>query len=231
MNASIDPAVRAAFDRLIDYAGLFPPATLSLEEAVAEYAAERRGAAAWMLGRFIVPASRLDAIAQTWESRHQAAALPLSVIVDAAGDPRRWFASLQQVLAAVARARNDLPQVHVEALEIPLPPPASARETFDAPVGQLGAALDRAGVRDLPAYVELPQHERSAELLEGAMRALARARLNAKLRCGGVVADAFPPVAGVAAFIAAAAADGVAFKATAGLHHPVRHRDAATGFT
>ena len=44
---------------LVDYAGLFPPAALSMDDAVAEYARGRRSPEAWMLGRFVVPAARL----------------------------------------------------------------------------------------------------------------------------------------------------------------------------
>ena len=47
-------------DHVVDYAGLFPPASRSLEEAAWQYGEHRRGANAWMLGRFVLPASRLD---------------------------------------------------------------------------------------------------------------------------------------------------------------------------
>ncbi len=230
MNASIAPTARMAFDRLIDYAGLFPPAKLPMEDAIAEYAAAQQGAAAWVLGRFIVPASRISEAAASWTARPQAEPLPLSVIVDGSPDSRRWFGALQSALGEVARLKEGESHVRVEALEIPLPAPLSARETFDAPIGQLRALLDRAGLDDLPAYVELPRGTRWRELLAGAMAALARMRLNAKIRCGGVVAQAFPSVEDVAAFAAATAVEGVAYKATAGLHHPLRHRDPATGF-
>jgi hypothetical protein len=44
---------------LVDYAGLFPPASLDMATAVDEYAAHLVEQEAWMLGRFIVPAGRL----------------------------------------------------------------------------------------------------------------------------------------------------------------------------
>ena len=45
---------------LIDYAGLFPPASLSMKAAVKEYARRRQSPEAWLLGRFVVPADRLE---------------------------------------------------------------------------------------------------------------------------------------------------------------------------
>ena len=54
-----DDARVALLSRLIDHAPLFPPASLPLDEAVAEDGRARGSASAFVLARFVCPASRL----------------------------------------------------------------------------------------------------------------------------------------------------------------------------
>jgi len=64
-------ALQALLTNLIDYAGLFPPASLDLPTAIQNYTAYRQGEHAWMLGRFVVPAALVAEVDPTW---------PISVI-------------------------------------------------------------------------------------------------------------------------------------------------------
>ncbi len=227
-NAPGAPALRAAFTGLIDYAGLFPPAQLPMDASIAEYRDARGGSFAWMLGRFIVPASRVNELLEASSDREPIA---LSVILDAGSDQRTWLQNVQGAFARIRDLRERETRVRVEALEVALPPLQTIRETYDAAVGQFAAAAQQAGLRDVPSFIEIPRDNRREALLPGAMYALARHRLGAKVRCGGLTADAVPPPAEIASFIALAREEGVPYKATAGLHHPIRHFNEAAGFT
>jgi hypothetical protein len=221
------PPVRAAFERLIDYAGLFPPAALDDRAALDEYDATVEGPNDWLVGRFVAPLSRLEALAVLRDAERP---LPVSLILDVDRDARGWFDSLSAAVAHAGAIRREGTEIAIQALEIPLPLVVAARESADAPIVQAAALLERSALEGLPVYFELaPQPP--AERLESAMAALEKIGAFAKLRCGGTVAQAFPSVESVAEFIAAATRHRVAFKATAGLHHPVRHVDPATGFT
>jgi hypothetical protein len=65
---------RALLERLIDHAALFPPASMSMEEALAEDRAARSSPYAWMLDRFVCPATRLGEL--------DGLDAPVSVVVD-----------------------------------------------------------------------------------------------------------------------------------------------------
>jgi hypothetical protein len=202
------PSVRAALHALIDYAGLFPPAQLSVSAAQAEYAAARAGPHAWMLGRFIVPASALA----EWSGDAQ-----LSVVLDGG------LEQLDEVAAMRERAGG------IAALEVP-PRLWAQGETFADAIDALSRRLEASRAAGLTAFVEIPSAAHSPQSLAQTMSAVARAGLGAKLRCGGLTSEAFPTVDAVADFVLAANNASVPFKATAGLHHPVRRHDDDAGF-
>jgi hypothetical protein len=54
--------LEALFAHVLDYAGLFPPSSLPVDDAVENYREYKRGAFGWILGRFVVDERRLDAI-------------------------------------------------------------------------------------------------------------------------------------------------------------------------
>jgi hypothetical protein len=218
----VTDARRALLGALIDHAALFPPASMGMEEAVAEDRRARSDANAWMIHRFVCPGSRLGELEEVvggWTG-----APPLSVVLDGVtgGDEAIWSESLEAVADEVAdAARADAPVAAIE-VRLPSPRPASAA---------LLAA--QAALRPLRAevYLELVPGERWRDTLPAAIGAAKAVGARAKLRCGGESAEAFPPVEQVALVLASCRDSGVVLKATAGLHHPVRHTDPETGFT
>jgi hypothetical protein len=196
------PAVRAAFEGLIDYAGLYPPASLTLEAVARNYATYRTSAEAWLLGRLIVPAERLpevEALAQM-AGASGGARWPMSVLV---GGP----SAIARNLELIENARRATDSVlAIESVE------AGAATTDDV------AALADAYPFDVERFIEIPSMPDPASLLD----AVAAQGCAAKIRTGGVSSDAFPSPSTVARFLARAASAGVPMKATAGLHHAIR---------
>lgn len=239
-NRHITAALRAFGAGLIDYAGLFPPAELPMAAAVANYAAYRRGADAWLLGRFVLPAARLaefevalatvaasappPALVATPNEAIQQASWRLSALV--ATQPARLTTDLEQIAQFNARhtSGSAIPQgttrgatgqsvaVVVDAIETKA---QSADEIA-------GIAQTLAAWRDAPpglvVYVEIPLSDATPALLAR----LAAANLCGKVRTGGVTADAFPSAEALAAFLSASVAARLPIKATAGLHHAMR---------
>ncbi len=224
-------ADQVLFSDLIDYAGLFPPASLSMDESVAEYRRVRGGIYSRLLGRFICPASRLEELAGVLTATMSAgeASWPISSILD------RDVAH-GAVLANNFDAEME-PAAQVAVLEAALPAEVSdgrsVAEATTAAAPTVTAALAASAVA--PPFFEVRVAKGQGEGIENAVAAVATLRgalrrpLGVKLRCGGLVASAFPEAEQVAAFIAAGVAAGLPFKATAGLHHPVRHYDPDPG--
>jgi hypothetical protein len=78
----MDP-VRQLLHGIVDYAGLFPPTAAPMDEAVAEFARQRRSGKEWMLAAFVVPVSRLAEFAEYAGPHFDGDRWPLSVLVGA----------------------------------------------------------------------------------------------------------------------------------------------------
>ena len=192
-------SITALLAGVIDYAGLFPPAGLSMSAAAAEYHAALTSPHAWMLGRFVVPAARLSELA---EARH---ALPLhtqwaisAIVRDGSHDDLNSLAAFNAD-AVRQQARVDTVEAKPQSLD-----------SVDWLAAQAGAGIE--------VYVEVAPGPDVDQWLDR----VATRGLRAKVRTGGLTADAFPTPTALAAFIAAAVRHRAPFKATAGLHHAVR---------
>jgi hypothetical protein len=157
--------LRALLGNLIDYAGLYPPASLPLEIVVERYGCFVASPDGWILNRLVLPADKLPNL----------------------------------VAPALATARISLV---VEDEPGTLPPQVET--------------LEIKGTRrlSLPAYCEAPLSAITDSF--------------AKVRTGGLTPEAITPTENLADFLATAASRRIPFKATAGLHHPVRSMRALT---
>jgi hypothetical protein len=189
----------------IDYAGLFPPAGLGMAQAVANYASYRTGEHAWALGRFVVPAGRLVEMEQAADG----------LFATTTSDGWRIAALLGADAARELDAIGEFNCRHAaDGAGAATVDTVEARAESPEAVERLLSRIPSY----LQPYVEIPVARHPTPLAA----AVAGAGGRLKVRTGGLTAEAFPATADLVRFLRVARDAGVPFKATAGLHHPLR---------
>lgn len=158
---SVAPALTALIEGLIDYAGLFPPASVSVDTALTNYDEYRKSDYSWMLRWFVVSEAQCANVPKAYDGR-------LSIL-NATDDARAAVIET----SAISNSKR-------------------------------------------PVYCEVALN--NLQMLEQ----VKKSGNFAKIRTGGVKPEAVPSTSDVAAFINTCADLKLAFKATAGLHHPIR---------
>lgn len=192
-------SARAFLSGIIDYAGLFPPARLRMDDAVREFARHANGSDRDLLGRFILPAARLPELAAAARSfvDDQRDVWRLSAIVASGKDT-----DAEEVAQFNSAERG----MTIDAIEMAV----TNQSEIDWAV--------KSFVDDFEIFLEPTDAHDSEPLLAS----IARSGAKAKLRTGGVVASAIPSATTVMRFIDTCADLSLPFKATAGLHHALR---------
>jgi len=199
---------------LIDYAGLFPPAAMDMPTATRKYAEYREGKYRWALGRFVVPVARLDEFEKAAEG-----------ILPVVGLDGGWEGNESWRLSALGGADLSFDLNRIAEFNQKHATPGSYEgaaiiDTIEIKAGQPADIENamRLMTAELAPYFEIPINDDPTELI----KSIAETEARAKVRTGGVTADSFPSSFDLARFIKICAEEDVPFKATAGLHHPIR---------
>ena len=195
-------AIRTLLAQSIDYAGLFPPAALDMGTAFENYVRYFTGPSSWALGRFIVPVSRL--------AEFEAA---LQHIPHRPVDrPWRLAALLGNNVPADLQLLHDFGRRHINSGAVF--DTVEVKATSENAIGEI--------IRLVPSsfqtYIEIPIDRDPKDFIA----AIGHGGRRAKVRTGGVTQDDFPHPADLLRFLRETVRLAVPFKATAGLHHPLR---------
>lgn len=213
-------SVETLMTGLIDYAGLFPPSQLDMETATQNYARDLRSQHERFLSRFICPAKRLTEL-----TNHAASMMPGTYATSGYREHVDFQDPWQVSAIIIGDLKENLELVYsfnehhdneanglamVDAIELRVNTP-----------GEIDEALEIIPEMIVPAF-ELPREAIFEGDPRGFVAAIAGSGAVAKIRCGGVSHDLYPSSEDIARFIGACHQADVPFKATAGLHHPIR---------
>ena len=216
---------------LIDYAGLFPPAKLPLDQAITEYISHIKDERKWMLGKFIIPVSQLNELEKFIPKFNDIGILRLSVLGSQSNSDEEFIQQTRNEINLI----NDYRQKHkgkisIEVIETKLPSNSPSKKTMS----NIAELLNSNNLEHYHEFPELPyvginyatnedEGDWDNEITPTIKMISTLDNTGVKLRCGGIVKDAFPSVEQVAAMIQNCSINEVSLKFTAGLHHPIRH--------
>lgn len=216
----VPKSLTALLKDAIDYAGLFPPAKLPMEEAIDSYETLINGERAWIVDRLVIPANRLteaEKYFEQWEVEPN---------ITATGRITHNDADFRQVVVEDIEAIQSFEYGTVLAFECRVPEPLLADpERLNEVLLDLPPQNE-----ELEWYAELPFTENWQKEIPDAIVAVHGSEgVMAKIRTGGTEASAFLSVEQLSLWIAECSMHRQPFKATAGLHHPIRKHDAEIG--
>lgn len=192
---------------VVDYAGLFPPAALDMVAATESYAQYLSDPDRQLLGRFVVPVVRLREFDDAASARLPRGAATEPWRLSALTGPD-LHADIDLALKFNCRhwSESEIGHAVIDALEIKVSVP-----------DEIHAAASIMP-RQFTPFFEIPIAADPLELVS----AIQRSGTFAKARTGGVTPNAFPDAKDVVRFMVRCRDARIAFKLTAGLHHPLR---------
>lgn len=230
---------QAFMQEIIDYAGLFPPADLSLDTSIQKYNQYRKSEEAWMLSRFIIPADRLAELTPYRETLFsEGEPFAFSILgkrTETVSDYKEYLRHMANVLEKFHEDHEA--RVTTDVLELKLPREAvfaSDKELLTDLYNDTAQFVDEKDVFPHDIFYEGIFNKNWEKEIGLILESLNTYNSNSsgqkvssgfKLRCGGTESSMFPSIEQVAFTLNKVRKENIALKCTAGLHHPIRHYD------
>jgi len=217
--------------KLIDYAGLFPPASLDLKSAFNNYLNYTSGSPfSWMLAKFICPASKLPELNELIENEKIVFKYPLSfsLLGSSSVHSSEFLDSISHDVSLISGFNSRYSgKINIDAFETRLPDDVFSIKGDDVSYDMIRLASDKLveiNGEVLPLFLESLPDENLPALADSISKHNKSGGKSAyKLRTGGVAAASFQTSGKIAFAIKTCVDREVPMKCTAGLHHPVRH--------
>ncbi|MFP7299022.1 hypothetical protein [Neobacillus niacini] len=218
------PSLKAFLSNLVDYAGLFPPANLSINDAIKNYSDYVNSDDSWMLGPFIQPVTKLNELVKFRQLFTDKSPLLLSVVGRKSESNRECSLQLKEDIEQIRLYNETFSNwAKIDTYELPLPAVVPTQYL-------LNELFDVTESIELKVFCEvniLSQTDWEEYLLKS-LDSIAKfnlehtSQLGVKLRTGGIKAEMIPSIDRIAFAISACRDRHLPIKFTAGLHHPVR---------
>jgi hypothetical protein len=219
-------------DKLIDYAGLFPPASLDMAQSLNNYLFYMQGPYSWMLSNFIIPAKRLSELEILLKGIKTGDKIPLSVIGTGSETKDNFMFGLDDDVRRLIDFKSKyFDSFQMNSFEFRLPSQlvadGSIKEISEL-MNIISKVLLKSGLGNSNIFFEGVINDRFDESLIKIVEAVSLSggettRCGFKFRTGGTEAEAFPSTMKIASAIITCLEYNVPVKCTAGLHHPIRH--------
>ena len=209
---------------LIDYAGLFPPSELPFDNAISNYKSYLFSSDSWILNRFICPVSELNNLLPHLSDFTTEKPLHLSVLLTGNFQDDTYINKFHEELSTIKTFEVQYGDVcKIKSLEAKI----------DTQNNNLNDILNilSTSITSLDNSVEifLEPIITDFSIISNQISISNIKNIQLKLRCGGVVPEAFPSSKTIASALSFCKKNNVKLKFTAGLHHPIRHFDEEIG--
>jgi hypothetical protein len=234
-----DQSIKIFGKNLIDYAGIFPPASLDLKTAFSNHIKYLESQYSWMLSKFVISAKRLPELTALIDNENISLERKISFAILGGSEVSlsKFFEALIDDINMISKFKSRFgDNVITETYEVRVPlelfviPDIQKIKEFFRNV--MGHFLDKLKNNITVFYEAIPKKDLvhlvsaiSNFNLESGSIEDSTPQAGYKIRTGGVEASSFPAPEKIAYLLKICREHDVPLKSTAGLHHPLRHYD------
>ncbi len=234
MQPKIYPSVQAFFHNILDYAGLFPPASLNLKDSFENYLEYMQSKESWMLSKFICPINKTKELQLILPSGNSSEKIRLSLLASPAISANEFLTNFAQELSDFVNLDAGLhDKCSLETIELKIPEDllnADSKNKITEFIDGISSTIKMNFDHKVFIFCEIPASGDIEKNMKQVIPAINIHNENFddagfKLRTGGTASTEIPQSKTIVSAIRECLDHKVVLKFTAGMHHPFRHHD------